>query len=248
MNKAFLGLLAITVLPGCSIGPDYLRPETAAPAGWQAAAAVTETWPSADWWRGFTSPPLDDFMAQAGMANLDIAAAIARVRQADAQVKIAGAALLPSLQATVGDTRTRGPTTVPKSGGSPRGQNTGSGLFIASYEFDFWGKHADAVEAAQALAQATRFDRQTTALTIQSTVAATYFAICAFQDRIRVADSNLAIAEHTLDAIQARAAAGTAAALDVAQQESVVAEQRAAIPPLRQQLRPERHCPGHPRR
>jgi NodT family efflux transporter outer membrane factor (OMF) lipoprotein len=152
-------------------------------------------------------------------------------------VKIAGAALLPSLQATVGDTRTRGPTTVPRAGGNPRGQNTFNGLITAGYEFDFWGKNADAVEAAQALAQASRFDRQTTALTIESTVAATYFAICAFQDRIRVADDNLAIAEHTLDAIQARSAAGTASALDVAQQESVVAEQRAAIPPLQQQLR-----------
>ncbi len=62
---------------------------------------------SADWWRGFRSPDLNRLMAQAEAGNFDIAAAIARVRQADAAVRIAGASLLPSLSATAGTSLTQ---------------------------------------------------------------------------------------------------------------------------------------------
>jgi NodT family efflux transporter outer membrane factor (OMF) lipoprotein len=189
------------------------------------------------WWQDFRSAPLDALMSQAQQANYDIGAALARIRQADAQAKIAGANLLPSVQASGGESRNRNNTTVPRTGGSPRGVETLSGVLTASYELDFWGKYADMVDAAQASARASRFDQQTTALTVEASVANTYFTVVATIDRLNVAKSNLDAALQTLDAVQARASAGTATALDIAQQESVVAEQRAAIPPLTQQIR-----------
>ena len=63
-------------------------------------ASGAEAWPSEDWWRGFRSPELTALIEQARAQNFDIAAAIARVRQADAQVRIAGAAMLPNVTAT----------------------------------------------------------------------------------------------------------------------------------------------------
>lgn len=226
-----------TLLAGCSVGPDYQRPETPAPQAWAERNAAATPWPSMTWWQDFASPPLNAFMEEAQRTNFDIGAAMARVRQAEAQVKIAGASLFPAVAAGGGAARNRSIATTPNSGGSPVGTNTYNAVLSASYELDFWGKYADARDAAVAVAQATRFDQQTTALTIEANVANTYFAIAALQDRLAVARNNLTIAETTLDAIRARVSAGTASGLDIAEQESVVAEQRAALPPLTQQLK-----------
>ena len=81
----------------CSVGPAYRHPAVATPQAWQNASAdASPDGPAADWWHGFGSAQLDDYIARAQAGNDDIAAAIARVRQADAQARIAGAALLPS--------------------------------------------------------------------------------------------------------------------------------------------------------
>lgn len=241
--RAALGpVLAVALLSACSVGPDYHRPETAEPSHWNGGAEAAAQWPTLTWWRDFHSASLDTLMSQAQKANFDLGAAIARVRQADAQAKIAGANLLPSASITGGDQRYRNNTTTPRTGGSPRGVEALSTYLTASYEFDFWGKYADAADAAEATARATRFDQQTTALTVQASVANTYFTVTSLADRLKVARENLDVALHVLDAIQARSSAGTATALDIAQQESIVAAQRAAIPPLVQQLRQNRNA------
>jgi len=236
MKHSLLAVLALS-LAACSVGPDYVRPDLPTPREWTASAAGR--WPSRDWWHGFASPPLDALMEDAEKANFDIKAASARVRQADAQARIAGAALLPSVQASGVTQRSRVPSTTVPQGKStaPQGINVYNGIFSASYEVDFWGRNADTMSAAEASAQASRYDLETTRLTVQAGLANTAFAILALQDRVKVARDNLAIAEHVLDSVRDRVAVGTAAGLDLAQQESVVAEQRAALPPLLQALR-----------
>jgi len=224
---------AMLVLAGCSIGPDYLRPETAVPPGW-SGTAEKNSWPASEWWQGFHAPALDALMRQAEHANFDLAAAVARVRQAEATVEIAGAPLLPSLQGTGSAARSRNVSRSVGSKGSSHGFNNFAAGLSAAYEIDFWGRNADAADAANALAEASRFDRETVALTVQADLAGTYFGILGLSDRLALARSNLANAEQTLEAFKARAQAGTASGLDIAQQESVVAEQRAAIPPLEQ--------------
>ena len=106
----------------------------------------------------------------------------------------------------------------------------------ASYILDFWGQYRDAAQAAAETAVANRFNRDVVALTTLTAVATAYFQVLASQDRIRTANSNIASARTILEAIRQRYKAGTATDLDVAQQESVLANQRAAIPPLRQTL------------
>ena len=97
----------------------------------------------------------------------------------------------------------------------------------ASYEIDFWGKNRDAALAADETAIASRFDRDVVALTTLVGVANAYFQVLAAQDRIRIAKSNIASAQRILDAFKQRLDAGTGTDLDVAQQESVLANQRA---------------------
>jgi len=232
-----LGLVASSA--GCILTKDLPDPALDLPGGYKAARLTTarDAPPTLDWWRGFRSRELTGLMEEAQTVNLDVAAATARFRQADAQARIAGAALLPSLSGTGQEAYSR------TSGSSSSGLTNGgrevvnySASLSASYELDFWGKNRDAAQAAEETAVATRFDRDVIALTTLTTVANAYFQVLAAQDRIRTAQRNIASAERILNAIKERLRAGTGSDLDVAQQESVLANQRALVPPLRQTL------------
>ncbi len=93
-------------------GPTFLRPQNGTSAATKHRAEdASGVWPSADWWHGFGSQTLDDLIAEAQRSNDDLAAAIARVEEADAQVRIAGAALLPSVDFGADATRQRAQVT-----------------------------------------------------------------------------------------------------------------------------------------
>jgi NodT family efflux transporter outer membrane factor (OMF) lipoprotein len=231
-NLAALAFASV-VLAGCDLGPDFKHPDTMTPSAWREGdRSEVAAWPAADWWQGFGSPELDQMMATARQANADLGAAIARVKEADAQTRIAGAPLLPSIEANGGYSTQQ--QVSPFTGQQIHFANYSLGV-SASYEVDFWGKNAAALLAAKATAQASRYDLQVVALTIESAVATTYFQALGVQDRLQVAQDNLANAENVLTIIRGRARVGTATDLDVAQQETVVAGLRAAIPPLQQQ-------------
>ena len=228
---------------GCIVTQDLPDPALDVPQVYKPqdyrAEKVTEqnAPPTLDWWRGFRSSELTDLMEEAQKVNLDIAAATARFIQADAQARVAGAALLPNLSGTGQETYSR------TSGSSASGLSIGGREVVnytaslsASYELDFWGKNRDATQAAEETAVANRFDRDVVALTTLTSVANAYFQVLASQDRIRTAQRNIASATRILDAIKERFKAGTGTDLDVAQQETVLGNQKALIPPLRQTL------------
>ncbi len=235
-----LATLALaTGIAACSVGEDYQRPETPIPTTWTVSPdRTTPAWPVSDWWRQFGSPSLNVLMDLAGHNNFDLAAAVARVRQADAQARIAGAPLLPSLDAGGGVSQQHGTGTGSSGSGKTSSTTTPYTVTLtASYELDFWGKNAAALESAQAAARASRFDRQTVALTLQASIANSYFDFLGTQDRLRVAQNNAKNAQDVLAAIRDRVHFGTATELDLAQQESVAAGLQAALPPLEQQVR-----------
>jgi multidrug efflux system outer membrane protein len=223
---------------GCILTQDLPDPALDIPQGYKAGRLTDpDTPPTLDWWRGFRSPELTDLMEEAQKVNLDIAAATARFIEADAQARMAGAPLLPSLSTGGQETYSR------TSGSSASGLTNGgrevvnySASLSASYELDFWAKNRDALQAAEETTIATRFDRDVVALTTLTSVATAYFQVLASQDRLRTAQRNIASASRILDAIKQRFKAGTGSDLDVAQQEAVLANQRAAVPPLRQAL------------
>jgi NodT family efflux transporter outer membrane factor (OMF) lipoprotein len=227
-------------LSGCILGAE--RPELnldvpsayrAGPKGAAANAAV----PAVDWWHGFRSSELTALMDAAQVYNYDIAVAIAQIIQADAQVGVSGAALLPTISGNASAERER-----TSSSGSSSLTGTGSsgnstlsiystGL-TASYILDFWGKNRATLAASEESATASRYNREVVTLTTMATVANTYFQVLAAQDQIRVTRQNLAAAERILNLINTQFAGGTASQLDVSQQEALVATERAAIPPL----------------
>jgi outer membrane protein, multidrug efflux system len=216
---------AAIALCACSTAPRYERPALAEPAKWRNAdQRASPEWPSADWWRAFGAGQLDTLMLQAEQHNFDLAAAAARIEQADADIQIAHAQLLPSIGLEA--QWAHGQVTARES----------EALLNASYELDFWGKNRASLEAARATALASRYDRATLALSIDSSVALTYFQVLALHDQINIATNDLASAERLLKTLQARVAAGVSSALDVAQQETAVDTANARIPPLEAQL------------
>jgi outer membrane protein, multidrug efflux system len=234
---------ALLALPGCRLGPEYVAPVAQIPASYRAADAAGAPAASAEWWREFHSPQLDGLMAAATRDSFDVRAAIARVAQADAALRAAGGALLPTVDGSAKQTWTR--TTLANAGFTPGVAGaTATRAFeyrtyslgpSASYELDFWGANRAAQEAAAGSALFSRFDQETVTLTTQASVANTWFSALADQDRLTVAEGNLHDAEETLKAIRARLDVGTASALDVAQEEALVAGVRATIPSLRSQ-------------
>jgi NodT family efflux transporter outer membrane factor (OMF) lipoprotein len=267
-RRSLFPIALLAALTGCDLGPDYARPSLELPPAFRASRATAAAdWPDETWWQGFGSPTLDALEVAAKAQNLDIAAAVARVRQADAQVRISGAALLPTVSATgqaewqqsgisrrsgsggfTTTTNTLGsssgfssvtPTTTVVGGGGRKSTITShiyDASSSASYEVDFWGRNRAVADSAEASAVFSRFDQQVVALTVTTNVADTWFTALAYQDRLAVAEANLRDAEQTLRVIQARLQAGTASALDVAQEAALVAGVRATIPNLRSQM------------
>jgi multidrug efflux system outer membrane protein len=111
----------------------------------------------------------------------------------------------------------------------------------ASYIVDLFGRNRALAEAADLNAIASRYDRDVVVVATLASVANTWFQLVASQDRLRLAREDIRVAQNVLDAINARVAVGTATALDQAQQESVVATQRASVPPLEQVVQQNRN-------
>lgn len=231
------GSLAALACAGC-IGPAYHRPQVPLPVQWGTEVAPSHRqWPGADWWQRFGSATLEDYLAQAQSSGDDIAAAVARVHEAEAQARIAGAPLYPAIGVSAEALRER---TV-----EPGGPAASSALSYtqytpqlgASYVLDFWGKNRAAHAAALLQAQASRYDRDVVTLTVTTNVAESYFQALETYDLLQVAQNNLNNAQHILSGLELEQQVGTVTALDVAQQAAVVGAVNASIPPLQQQLR-----------
>jgi len=235
--SVLLLLTSALSLSGCILGSE--RPELGleVPDAYRAArkgdadAAV----PAVDWWRGFRSSELTALMEAAQLYNLDIAVAMAQIVQADAQVGVSGAPLLPTLTGDATAERQKQSSANTITSGQGFGGttfNTFQTGLTASYMLDFWGKNRAALYAAEESATASRYNREVVTLTAIVTVANTYFQVLAAQDQLRVTRRNLEAADRILSLIKKQFVGGTASQLDVSQQEALAATQRAAIPPL----------------
>lgn len=229
-------------LSGCILGTERPDLNLDVPAAYREGGHTTPDahLPAVDWWRGFKSSELNSLMEAAQLYNLDIAVAIAQIVQADAQVGINGAPLLPSLTGTANAEQSRSAVGSLATGSGGIGGQTFSQYSLgltASYMIDFWGKNRATLHAFEETATAQRYNREVVTLSTIVAVANAYFQVLAAQDELRVARRNLAAAERILTLIRQQFAGGTASQLDVSQQETQVATERAAIPPLEVTLR-----------
>lgn len=222
-------LLLTTALSGCSLWDEFTKPEVAQPANWQSTTDGAGVWPDTAWWRNFGSAELDRLMGEASTGNQDLRAAVARVAQAKANAKIAGAAIYPTVGTDASVTRT-------SRFGSTRTTNTTNyqaGLSIG-YEVDLFGRIHATESAALARLASSRYDQEALALTVSANVALTYFQLLALRERIALATESLNTSRRLLLLLDEQRRIGTTSDLEVAQQRVSVAQQSAAIPALRQ--------------
>jgi multidrug efflux system outer membrane protein len=229
------------LITGCMSAPPYERPATPLPSAWSEAPPPADgaalvaapgtddrvAYPPSGWWLVFGDPELERLIATAQRNNYELKGAASRVVQAEAQARAAAAELYPSLAgSTSGDRDGRG-----GSGLEPSYQ---AGL-QAEYEADFWGRNRATADSAGAAIEATRFDRETVALSLTAEVATTHFRQLALSDRLASARQQLALARRVLDLVRAQADWGAVSELRVAQQRNTVATLEAVLPTLERQ-------------
>ncbi|SDH13462.1 efflux transporter outer membrane subunit [Paraburkholderia phenazinium] len=261
-----LEILACLVIAGCTVGPDFQRPTTSTPPqvfertqSAQAPSKAVEAGFSPDWWTLFNDPTLNALEQQLADANLDVAAASARLRQSRAEQRVAGAAEYPTLDGAASYDRERGsengilsllgvsPTETQSqsaSGGAPLGvaplpgskgspaYNLYQAGFDASWELDIWGRNRRGVEAATALTEASYEDRNAVLLSARAELARDYIELRDTQSLLRIAKQNLEIARDTTKLTQVRVHEGVTTDLDVANASAQAASIESLIPTL----------------
>ena len=232
-----VGLSLAVALSGCMPAFESTKLGPSLPLAYNESAHSAHPLDQ-DWPKLFHSHELETLVKTAHEDNLDLAGALARIAESEAQAASARAQLLPTLDASTSAQRSATPGSI--SSDTPPfttsvSNQFGAGL-TASYTLDAWGRYRSLQQAAIANAEASAFDRDALAISIAASTATTYFGILAAKDRLVLQKDNIVLASHILDAIRARVSVGTASALDIAEQESIVATQKAAVPALEQQI------------
>lgn len=231
MKKNFLiTVSSALVLSACAGAMPELK-ATDIPASFEQVRTQNAGWPEQEWWKAFNSAELDYLIARAYQDNLDLVAAEARVRQADARVRQAGSSLLPFVSAGASASRS---DNQPNGGPNSAADSFGANI-SASYELDFWGRNLNGLRSSRASRKATQADRETVALTTVAGTANTYFQLLSIRERLTIARLNLANAREVLAIAEARTTNGVATPLELARQRATIAGQEAQIPQLEQQ-------------
>jgi NodT family efflux transporter outer membrane factor (OMF) lipoprotein len=238
--KPRLSLLTMClILSACGSPVQRTDSGVQAPAAWQSPHGASVARNSPQWWTQFGSPELDRLIEQARVGSFDLAAAVARVHQAQAGTVIAGGSQLPEVKAGLNANRQK---LLRGNGYSQLDANSSNKAvdyfdtnLSATYEIDFWGGKRASRDSAQFALQASEFDRATVELTLLSGVASTYAQTLSLREQSRIAELNLANAQSVLKLVQTRFDSGSATALELAQQKSLVAAQQWQLPRVQQQ-------------
>jgi NodT family efflux transporter outer membrane factor (OMF) lipoprotein len=200
-----------------------------------------DVWPKADWWQSFNSTEMSGLITAAQKDNLDLSVAVASVLQAEAQSNVERSALFPQINLDGSATRQRtGAGSVGLSGiGLPNAtiSNSFNASLQGTYALDFWGLAQDNLRAADEALKSSRFAQENVTLTITADVANTYLDVLALRQEVSLTEKNIDDAKRILTITQAKVTNGVSSNLDLAQQEAIVAQQEALIPPLREQER-----------
>ncbi|MDE8651178.1 efflux transporter outer membrane subunit [Novosphingobium sp. H3SJ31-1] len=238
--------MGLATLSGCGAGADYRvrsAAELGVPDGWSVAAAPQPE-DLTRWWSKFDDPVLTRLVEQAAAANLDIAQAIARLRQAREALVVSRSDLFPTIGGSAGYSRTEplrgGGTTVTLPDGTVAttdsgGRNSFSLGLDASYQVDLFGGVRRQVEASGAQYEAAGFDYAAMLLSVESEVARNYVLARGYQARLENAKASLAIQDDNLEIAGFRVQAGLVSSVDAEQARASRAQTAAGIPALEQQ-------------
>jgi NodT family efflux transporter outer membrane factor (OMF) lipoprotein len=216
-------LLLCLFLVGCAAGPEYRRPEVAAPLAYKEAegwrqAQPKDTLPKGSWWEVFRDAELDALMKRVDLSNQNIKAAEARLRQAQAVADQARAGQFPTLAGNAGATRSKSPS-LPNAPTNSRATNNFNATLNASWEADVWGRVRRSVESGQASFVASAADLEAARLSARASLAQSYFALRVADGTKKLLEDTVAANQRSLELTKNRYAAGVVARVDVVQAE-----------------------------
>jgi multidrug efflux system outer membrane protein len=228
---------------GCSVGPNYHRPDAPAAPAWKAEdpwrpGEPRDQFPKGAWWKIFSDPDLDALEAQAMTANPTLQAGAARLEQARALARLSVAGLYPQAGSAASASRARESGNrpfVPVTGAVPITAGNFQLSFNVIYETDLFGRVRRNIEAANASMQASAADLEGLRLLIASEIAADYFTVREIDAEIGVLDRTVVSLEKGLQLVQDRANGGVASGLDVAQEKTLLDSTRTQAILLHQQ-------------
>lgn len=222
-------LPAVALVAACAaVGPDYERPAIELPQSY-AAPGQTAGAVEAAWWKLYRDPALDSLVERALERNIDIRLAVARIEEADANLREAGASFLPQIDLGAAASRSTVSTTgaVPVPSSVPVMRNNTRLTASTAFELDFWGRLRRTLEAARAQALGTRYAKDVVSLSLAGLTSQAYFSLRSLDVQIALTRETLAVREEYLGIVRSRAAGGVASDLDVNQ--AVVARADAAV-------------------
>ncbi|KPY36123.1 efflux transporter outer membrane subunit [Pseudomonas syringae] len=236
MKPSLCVLTACLLLSACQTPAPPPDSGIQPPASWAFAANAAAQRSDIRWWQQFGSPQLNRLIEQASLDSHEVAAAMARVRQAQASAIIGGAPLLPELAFDLRGERNRFLRNSDRKANPSDDNNTNNFTsdLTASYEVDFWGGIAAGRDSALQGLRASQFDQATVELTLLANVADRYAQTLAAREQGRIAELNLANAQDVLRLVQTRYESGSATALELAQQKNLVAAQQRELPRVQQ--------------
>ena len=233
-SKRVAVLALAASVSGCMVGPDYKRPDYELPARYGEPAKAGPIAVPQDWWKLYHDPLLDELIASGLERNADVREAAARVEEAEAVVSQARAAYFPTINGQAAANRGRQNV----QGDFVTGTGYSLGL-STSFELDIWGQLRRANRSARETLLASRFGKDTVALTLAATIARTYFTALSLDSQYRASLEIAQAADSSYSLAKRRSEGGVASDLDLAQagalraganaQATEVSRQRAAV-------------------
>ncbi len=220
LKKIFLSLAlfgsTLLVLSGCSVGPDFQKPQVEIPAQFMYDTLSVDSVATLKWWELFKDPVLDSLVITALNNNKNVLIAVSRIEEARANLSFTGADRYPKLDIK-GDAL-RGNVQSKQFGFN----ETTNSFFIGpvlSWEIDFWGKFRRATESARAQLLASESSLRTIQLSLITEVVSTYFQLLDYRERLQISKNTLATREKSLNIIRQRYDKGIIPEIDVNQSE-----------------------------
>jgi outer membrane protein, multidrug efflux system len=230
-------LVTLTVVSGCTVGPNYSRPPVTSPPvfrGGDRATPDTASLADLKWFDVFKDQRLQEMIRTALVQNHDLRDAVVRVEAARANLGITRADQFPTIDASAGITASRisSSGSVPLPQGVDRTRTFGNVAGLLSFEVDVWGRLRRATEAARADLLASDENRKAVVTTLVSDVASAYFNLLELDMELSIARRTLAVREESLKLITSRERGGLGTLLDVRQGEQLVHGAASVIPDL----------------
>jgi multidrug efflux system outer membrane protein len=222
----------ISLLAGCTVGPNYHRPAVAtAPAfqepQTQSASQADIGW--TNWWKVFNDPVLDQLEGQAADANRDIRIAVAHVDEANAMARSVHSQQLPTIGASPSFSRTREAQQRPNNGNTNGLSATYNDLLLPltlNYEIDAWGRIRRMVQSANATEQASDADLRFVRLSVGASLAVDYYSLREADAQLSIDDATVAALQNGYQIIGNQFQHGLVSELDVKQAETLLDQVR----------------------